>query len=197
MEGANGMVRDTASKHGRVQDLLHRAHELMCQFKYEEAVLLARQATTLAPRSVDAWRELGSACGYAGRAKEMERAFAQALRFAVTPDEEVEAWFSRGIAENNCDQWEAALRSVERLAELEPAWGLPWVMRGMVLGNMGNFLDRRYHEEALSALDRALALGGLRSVDEQVVYSFKHKSLDGLGRRDEAAVCRRKAEELE
>jgi Restriction endonuclease len=196
MKGANGMVRNTASEHERVQDLLHRAHELMCQFKYEEAVLLTRQATTLAPRSVDAWRELGSACGYAGRAKEMERAFEQALRFAVTPDEEVEAWFSRGNAENNSDQWESALRSFERLAELEPEWAVPWLMRGMVLGNMGSFLDRHYHEEALSALDRALALGGLRSIDERVAYSFKHKSLDGLGRRDEAEVCRRKAEEL-
>jgi tetratricopeptide (TPR) repeat protein len=190
------MVPDTASEHERVQDLLHRAHELMCQFKYEEAVLLARQATTLAPRSVDAWRELGSACGYAGRAKEMERAFEQALRFAVTPDDEVETWFSRGIAENNCDQWESALRSFEQLAELEPEWAVPWLMRGMVLGNMGNFLDRRYHEESLIALDHALELGGLRPIDERVAHSLKHKSLSGLGRNNEAEVCRQKAEEL-
>jgi tetratricopeptide (TPR) repeat protein len=139
---------------------------------------------------------LGSACGYAGRAEELEDAFDRALQLAVTPWDESMIWYARGNAENNAFAWDAALRSFARLAELEPDWINVWLLRGMVLGNIGNVRGPRYHEEALVALDRALQSPELSLRDERVIYDLKYKSLWSLGREQEAEVFLRKSEEL-
>jgi tetratricopeptide (TPR) repeat protein len=179
-----------------VRDLLNRADRLLRELEYEKALPLLRRAVEIAPRSLDAWRELGTTYGYLYQPEEMGRAFEHALSLAVTPWEEIETWHTRGQAENNCDDWEAALRSFTRLAELDPDWATPWLMRGMVLTNIGNFLDPRYHADALVALDRALALSHLRSVDQRIIYSLKAEALAALDRHEEAALFRRKAEEM-
>lgn len=179
-----------------IRDLLARAHALMCRCKYEEALPLSEQAVELAPQSREAWQDLGSNYGYLGRVTDLERAFEQALRLVVTPWDEVETWFSRGHAENNANAWQAALRSFQALAELEPDWRTPLLFQGMVLGNMGTFIDQRHHDEALVAFDRALTLGGLSIVDERTVYGLKAKSLYGLGRDEEAKVYDRRAKEM-
>jgi tetratricopeptide (TPR) repeat protein len=186
----------TPDRDKQVRDLLERVHTLLCQLKYDEALPLARQAVALAPRSLEAWRELGSACAHVRQVEEMEAAFEQAQRLAVMPDEEYITWYVRGNAENNCNAWEAAVRSFERMAELEPDEGLAWLMCGMVLSNMGTFIDSHYYEEALVALDRALTLTGLRDVDRRVAYGLRYKSLVGLGRTEEAAEARRIVERL-
>ncbi|MGO8951642.1 MAG: hypothetical protein ACLQUY_29110 [Ktedonobacterales bacterium] len=127
----------------------------------------------------------------------MEAAFDQALILAMTPEEEADTWYFRGNAENNSDQWTAALSSFRRLAELEQNWCMPWLMQGMVLGNMGTFVDPHYHEDALVALDQALVLlSRLRTVDERVIYGLKACSLSCLGRHEEAEKCRWKADTL-
>ena len=183
----------------QVRHLLSRVHKLLCALKYQEALPLAQRAVALAPTHREAWCELGATCGYLRRVAELEEAFERALPLALTREDELDTWFCRGIAENNADAWGAAVRSFTRLAELAPELGFPWLMRGMVLGNMGAFLDRRYHEEALVALDRALARRGLSPHDKRVAYSLQYFSLVGLGRKDEAAEAkggRRKAKEM-
>lgn len=179
-----------------VHDLLTHAHALMRWCKYEEALPLTQWAVKLAPQSVKAWQELGSNFGYLGRVADLERAFEQALLLAVTPEEECETWYYRGHAENNASAWEAAMHSFQRLAELEPDWGGPYLMQGMVLENMGAFIDKHYFADVLVATDRALLFGGLCSVDERVVYQLKASALVALGRREEAGYYQRKAEEL-
>lgn len=179
-----------------VRDLLDRAHVLMCQCKYEEALPLTQRAVELDPRGLKAWRELGTNYGDLGRVADLEQAFEQALSLAVTPEEEIETWYYRGHAENSADAWEAALRSFQQLAELAPDWCHPWLMRGTVLGNMGTFIDQRYHEEALVALEYAQMRARPRSVDMRIVYGMKAKSLFGLGRDEEAKYYDRKAKEL-
>ncbi len=180
-----------------VRILLSRVDALLRQLRYEEALSLAREAVALTPQNWKAWRDLGAACSYLGGVQEMEDAFEQALCLAPTPWDVMETWCARGNAENNADAWEAALRSFARVAELEPEWCFPWLMCGMVLGNMGTFIDQHYHEEALAALDHALTLSGRRTVNERVAYSLKAKSLASLGRQDEAQKCGWKAAVLQ
>lgn len=179
-----------------VSILLDRVRASLRELKYEDALSLARQVVELAPRNWEAWCKLGSACGHTDHVQEMEDAFERALRLAPTPWDEMETWFERGISENNANAWKAALRSLARVAELEPEWFFPWLMRGIVLGNMGTFIDHCYHEEALVALDQALTRKGLRTVDKRVAYSLKAKSLSCLGRREEAEMSAWKAQAL-
>ena len=186
-----------------VRILLKRVETLLRQLQYDEALSVAREVVVLAPLSWEGWRELAAACSHLGRVQEMEDAFEQALRLAPTPWDEMETWCARGNAENDANAWEAALRSFARVTELEPEWYFPWLMRGLVLGNMGTFIDRRYHEEALVALDQALVAldqaltrKGLHTVDKRVAYSLKAKSLSCLGRREEAEMCGWKAQAL-
>jgi tetratricopeptide (TPR) repeat protein len=145
----------------RVQDLLEGAHAALSQSHYDEAVQLAREAVDLNPLRWASWCELGTVCGYARREAQMEDAFEHALSLAVTDDEELETWFARGNAENNCGQWTDARRSFELVVESNPESSIPWRMLGMVLRNMGGFIDPRYFEEAQAALDRAAALAKL------------------------------------
>jgi tetratricopeptide (TPR) repeat protein len=178
-------------------DLLDRAHRLLCACKYKEALTVAHRAVKLAPQCLEAWRELGSACGSLQRVEEMESAFERALWLATTPWDESRTWYYRGNAENDAGAWDAALRSFSRLAELEPDWGHVWVMRAMVLENMGQFRgDRRYYEDALVALDHALEALELSAIDESMAYSRKEQLLSCLGRYEEAEWCRRKAAEI-
>lgn len=193
-DGRDAKAKAAAAAEARA--LMERAGDLLHDDLYEEALPLVRRATELAPWSFEAWCELGSTCGYAGEVEELETAFERALQLAVTPFEELLVWMRRGHAENNALAYEEALESIARLMELDPEWATPWLMRGMVLGNMGVFRDRHYHEEALIAFDRALEIGGLSLVDERVVYSLRAKSLYGLGREEEAAVFERKAAEM-
>lgn len=184
---------DPADRDVEVRILLKRVHTLLSKLQYEEALSLAREAVALAPRNWKAWRALGSACSHQDEAQELEDAFEQAVRLAPTPWDEMETWCTRGIAENDANAWEAALLSFAKVAKLEPDWFFPWLMRGMVLGNMGTFVDPHHHEEALVALDRALTLSGMRVTDKRVIYSLKAKSLYSLGRREEAEQCGWKA----
>ncbi len=194
-------MRTMGQDNGEVSDLLERAHVLRRQFGYTEALPLIEQAVEVAPQSVAAWRELGAAYGYLGRTADMEQAFEQALRLAAALDvasgEEAEdgadremelamTWFARGNAENNSGAYQRALHSFTMFAELEPDWGVPWLYHGMVLGNMGVFVDSRSHEQALAALDRALELGLSGVTDERIAYDLKSESLATLGRPEEA-----------
>ena len=195
---------------GEVGDLLERAHVLMCQFKYAEALPFAQRAVEVAPESLKAWRELGSAYGYLGRVSDVEQAFEQALRLVTAleaaPEDEVsddeielelmKTWFARGHAENNADAYQLALHSFTMLAELDPDWGVPWLMCGVVLDNMGGFIDPKHFQEALAALDHALALGLSSLTDQRIAYEFKASELSHLGRTEEAKVCGQKAAEL-
>ena len=88
------------------------------------------------------------------------------------------------------------MRSFERLAELEPQWSAPWLFKGMVLTNMGNFLDRHYFEEALVALDAAEMRSSLHSDEERMVFGLKAECLFALGREVEAHHYRRKEKAL-
>ena len=139
---------------------------------------------------------MGWACALTGHVNEMEAAYEQALRLAVTPDDEVETWLSRGLSENNCDHWMDALRSFEEAAEREPEWSFPWEMRGMVLRTWGRLLTPSYVEEARRALDQALALSTEESRNEQGISFLKGTSLSGLDRWEEAEQCEEEAAEL-
>lgn len=194
--GRVGQYRGSQNNNDNVDELLAQAHTLMCQCRYEEALPLALRAVERAPHSLKAWQELGMNYGYLGRVEELGHVFEQALRLAVTPEDEFLTWFSRGIAENNANAWEAALQSFQRMAELEPAWGAPLLFQGMVLGNMGAFIDKHYYEDMLVATDRALILGGLSLSDERKAYDLKVSALYGLGRREEVGYYQRKAKEL-
>jgi tetratricopeptide (TPR) repeat protein len=167
---------------GDVDDLLDQAHALMGRCQYDEALPVTQRAVERYPRSLKAWCTLGSNYGYLGRVADLERAFEQALRLAVTPWDEVEVWYDRGHAENNADAWQASVR---------------WLLKGMVLTNMGNFLDRHYFEEALLALDAAEMRASLRSSSERMVFGLKAECLFALGREVEARHYRRKAKALE
>jgi CheY-like chemotaxis protein len=181
---------------GDVDDLLDQAHVLMCRCRYEEALSFTQRAVKLHPRSLKAWCALGSNYGYLGRVADLERAFEQALRLVVTPWDEVEVWYGRGHAENNSSAWQDSVRSFERLAQLEPQWCMPYLLRGMVLTNMGNFLDRHYFEKALLALDAAEMRANLHSDEERMIFDLKAECLLALRREVEARHYQRKAKEL-
>lgn len=189
-----------------VDALLERAHVLMCQYKYAEALPFAQRAVEVAPKSLRAWRDLGWAYGYLGRVSDLEQAFEQAFRLvtaleAASGEEDVSierlmTWFARGHAENNAGAYQRALHSFTMLAELDLDWGVPWLMCGVVLDNMGGFIDPKHYQEALAALDHALALGLERVTDQRIAYEFKASELSRLGRAEEAEACRQKAAEL-
>jgi hypothetical protein len=70
---------------------------------------------------------------------------------------------------------------------------MPWLMQGMVLGNIGRLVDPRYLEDAVVALDQALVLVERRTANERVIYGLKATALSCLGRDEEAEKCRWKA----
>jgi tetratricopeptide (TPR) repeat protein len=162
-----------------VDDLLTRARALMAQEKYVGAQVLLKRATHLAPRSFDAWGNLGHVFDELGRWQEALAADEHAI---AIDDQQARVWYNKGTTLNNLQRYDEALAAFDRALALDPHRAETWFNKGNVLYSL-----KRY-DEALAACDRALAL----DPKDAGTWTNKGRALIALKRYDEAlAACDR------
>ncbi|WFN34288.1 hypothetical protein L1S32_10635 [Methanogenium sp. S4BF] len=59
----------------------------------------------------------------------------------ATDPENPGAWCYRAMSSNNCGQYAAAMESCEKALELNPDYGLAWLVKGIVLMNMNRHCE--------------------------------------------------------
>jgi tetratricopeptide (TPR) repeat protein len=157
-------------------DLLTRGKALKAQKRYAEAVPLFQRATQLAPRSFDAWFNVGYMLNLLKRYAEALPVHEQAT--ALDPDS-AEAWNNKGAALSELKRYAEALAACDRALAIDPNYALAWNNKGVALRN----LDRA--DEALAAYDCALAV----DPDNALAWYNKGNALNDLKRYAEALAA--------
>lgn len=166
-----------------VEDLLARGKALAAQTKYAEALPLYQHATKLAPRSFDAWANLGFAYGQIEQPSLAVRAYDRAL--AVDANQ-AWVWTNKGNALQSLQRYDEALAVYDQATTLDPNDAIAWRNKGLTLN------DLKRYDKALAAFERSLTLEST-SVRG---WTGKAAALKGLGRRAEAEAAERQAKEL-
>lgn len=133
-------------------DLLARGKALSAQKKYAEAAPLFERATQLAPRSFDAWANLGRAYHETERHGPDVDAYDHALALDA---KQWWVWYNKGLALRYLKRYEEALAAYEQALALAPnsySSYRAWIGKGAVLR------DFMRYEEALAAYEQALAI---------------------------------------
>ncbi len=161
-------------------DLIARGKALQSQQRYAEAIPLLQRATQLAPRSFDAWFNLGICQNESKHYAEAIDSYDQAI---LLDPSSAASWHNKGNALWNLKRYSDALAAYERALALDPQSVITWNNKGAALG------DLQRHAEALAAYERALAL------DPQyaVAWNGKGKALSDLQRHVEALAAYERA----
>jgi tetratricopeptide (TPR) repeat protein len=162
------------------EDLLARGKALAAQQKYAEAVPLFERATQLAPRSFDAWANLGRAYNETGRHGPDVDAYDHAL---ALDSQQNWVWNNKGNALRDLKRPEEALTAYERAITLDPTFAIAWSGKGSAL------YDLKRYEEALAAYERAITLDPTNAV----AWSGKGSALNNLKRYEEALAAYERA----
>jgi Flp pilus assembly protein TadD len=156
-----------------VDDLLAQGKALVAQDKYREAIPLFVRATTLDPRVLDAWANLGFACSELGQLEESLVAYDRAL---TLDDQRAWVWGNKSAVLHDLKRYDEALNANDRALALDPHAAEVWYNRGTVL------MDLRRYPEAVTAYERALELGPSAAS----AWRSKGAALNELQRYDEA-----------
>jgi tetratricopeptide (TPR) repeat protein len=131
------------------EDLVARGKALYAQKKYAEAVPLFERATQLAPRSFDAWANLGRAYGQ----MQQDGPALDADDHALSIDDKLPwVWSNKGAALRDLARYEEALAAYEQALTLDPKYVLAWNNKGNALHSLTRY------EEALAAYEQATTL---------------------------------------
>jgi tetratricopeptide (TPR) repeat protein len=112
---SSGEDRDNG--HGRSLELIHQGQDLIGLRKPGEAVPLLEQALAMAPRSAEAWNQMGRALNNLRRLADARRALEKAV--ALAPDF-TDAWSNLGHVCRTIGDPAAAQQAFQRAAELDP-----------------------------------------------------------------------------
>ena len=112
---SSGEDRDNG--HGRSLELIHQGQDLIGLRKPGEAVPLLEQALAMAPRSPEAWNQMGRALNNLRRLADARRALEKAV--ALAPDF-TDAWSNLGHVCRTIGDPAAAQQAFQRAAELDP-----------------------------------------------------------------------------
>ena len=108
------------------EDLLARGKALSAQNKYAEAVPLFERATQLAPRSFEAWANLGRAYNETGQHGPDLEAYEHALALDA---QQAWVWSNKGKALRDLKRNEEALPAYDRALALDPISPPPGTIR--------------------------------------------------------------------
>jgi Flp pilus assembly protein TadD len=201
-----------------VDELLAQGKALVAQDNYAEAIPFFETATTLDPRTVDAWANLGFAYDEVGRPEEGLVAYDRAL---ALDSRRSWVWGNKGAVLTELKRFGEALPAYERALALDPNDTDSWYNRGTVLMDLRRYdeavaayeralvrdpsdapawrskgaalTELRRYEEALEAYDRALAL----DPEQASGWSGKATALRGLGRVADAKQAERRAHRVQ
>jgi Tfp pilus assembly protein PilF len=193
--------------------LLARGKALSAQMKYAEALPLFQRATQLAPRSFDAWANLGLAYSETGQHGPDIDAYDRALALDA---QQAWVWTGKSSALRALGRNEEAQAAHDRATTLAPTFTFPWN------GNGNALPDLKRHEEAYEqalTLDPTNALAWYNKGDtlyklnryEEALLAYnrefdRNDPMDwrahalvyrALGRTAEAKAAERRAKELE
>ena len=103
-----------------------------------------------------------------------EKKFDEALKFADSND--IDDLIDIGILKVKKKEFNVALKIIERVIKLNPNYGIAWLNKGAVLGNLGRY------DEAINSYNQALKI----NPNHDTAWSDKGVALGYLGKYDEA-----------
>ncbi len=137
-------------EHSQAKQLITEAASLVKEKRYEEAEELYRQILNEDPCHAQSWINIGVICGLTGRIDERLQAFDQAIR---ADESSYSAWFNKGVALTEQDNYVVANKCFERAAILNCNQPLAHAGLGLCRGMLGHV------EAALIAYQQAVDLG--------------------------------------
>jgi tetratricopeptide (TPR) repeat protein len=182
-------------------ELLELGRQWVRLEQYEFALDAFDRALTLSPESAEIWNEKGVALSKLNRYEEANIAYEKAIvlhglplemskvsevkriedkHFKVregSPDEEVEAFFQKGLQQCHSGDYVGAIASFDRALEINPNSHVVWQGRGTALSSLGRY------EEALANQEQSLKINS----DNYYAWLGRGSLLcDHLGRKEEA-----------
>jgi len=132
-------------------------------------------------KKADAWLTAGYLLQKLGRHNESLEAFDQALQSIPDSDtrKQVSVWEMKGMALEEAGQTEEAIRSYERVTEIDPQNTIAWWRFAALLK------DQRKYNQSLQAYEAVLQLGP-QSMEEAQTWMSVGEILNETGKREEA-----------
>lgn len=176
-----------------VSTLISEARILMTQRSNEQAIPLLDRAIELAPTSVEAWSERGSANWSLGRVQD---ALMDWVCWVILAPSSPEAWGNMGMPLVSLGRPDEALRAYDRAITLNAStWG--WTRRGEALNALGRYDEAlAAFEEALSPPMMAKLAGSEHNWVRADAWRGKAATFRALGREAAAQEADRRIKEL-
>ena len=173
-----------------VESLMEVGLSYMGINRFEEATETFERAAQFADENSleeqEAWTNKGVAHAQLEEWDEAVGAYREALRIDDDSEHAASAETNLAYALHESGRTEQALEHAEKAVEIDPRFPQAWYNRGFFL------VERGLLEDAVTAFDNAIRLG-MRNAE---VLEEKARTLDELGREDEAEQAAERAEEI-
>lgn len=173
----------TSTRPASVDTYLRAGQELSDEQKPAEALRAFEQAAALDPNNESA--VVGQYINLVQLKRVNDGATILEKWVAAKPDDP-RRWLCKGMCEAQTDRPAEALKSFDRLTQLQPGEGFPWVGKGQMLAALNR------NEEALQAFDRAISIDPKHAA----AHCGRGSMLLGMGKYDDAIKSLSKALEL-
>lgn len=170
---------------------LNEGYRLAANGSYEPALDAYERSTNLDPGNEMAWINRANLLFMMNRTEEAEQSYRSALviidGMLQADPQNATLWTTKGLLLNNVGDGEQAVLAFINATTIDPEYEMAWKMMGVILSS-----DLSMHEEAIVALDRALAI----NPSDPLVWLARGNALMALNREDEANAAYAKAKEL-